>query len=80
MTFPIRRRFFCTPQGYPPCQGLVETYCEKNEETEPSLFSAIPTWNYFHQAIKEQYYHVGSYGDKYIQWTYDGKGIKMCMS
>ena len=24
-----------------------ETYCEKKDETKPSLFSAIPTWNSF---------------------------------
>jgi len=22
-------------------------YCEKKDETKPSLFSAVPTWNYF---------------------------------
>ena len=31
-----------------------ETYCEKKDKTEPSLFSAVPTWNYFRDAIKEQ--------------------------
>jgi hypothetical protein len=46
-----------------------ETYCEKKDEEEPSLFSTIPTWNYFQDAIKEQYYPMGSYEDKYIQWT-----------
>ena len=24
-----------------------ETYCERKDEEEPYLFSAIPTWNYF---------------------------------
>ena len=43
-----------------------ETYCEKKDETEPSLFSTVPTWNSFRDAIKEQYYPVGSYEDKYI--------------
>jgi hypothetical protein len=33
------------------------------------LLSATPTWNSFLDAIKEQYYLVGSYEDKYIQWT-----------
>ena len=35
----------------------------------PSLFLAVPTWNSFWNAIKGQYYPVGSYEDKYIQWT-----------
>ena len=33
------------------------------------MFSVVPTWNSFRDAIKEQYYPVGSYEDKYIQWT-----------
>ena len=33
------------------------------------MFSTIPTWNYFQDSIKGQYYPVGSYEDKYMQWT-----------
>ena len=33
------------------------------------IFSAAPTWNSFRDAIKEQYYLVESYEDKYIKWT-----------
>jgi hypothetical protein len=46
-----------------------ETYCEKNDEEDPSLFSVIPTCNSFQDTIKEQYYPMGIYEDKYIQWT-----------
>ena len=46
-----------------------ETYCEQNDKREPSLFSTAPTWNLFRDDIKEQYYTMGSYEDKYIQWT-----------
>jgi hypothetical protein len=46
-----------------------ETYSEQQGMGEPSLFSAAPTWNYFRDAIKEQYYLMWSYEDKYIQWT-----------
>ena len=46
-----------------------ETYCARKDEEEPSLFSVVPTWNYFRDAIKGQYYPVGSYEDNYIQWT-----------
>jgi hypothetical protein len=28
-----------------------------------------PTWGSFWDAIKEQYYHVGSYKDQYTRWT-----------
>lgn len=46
-----------------------ETYYEYKDEREPSLFSTTPTWNSFQDAIKEQYYPVGFYEDKYIKWT-----------
>ena len=46
-----------------------ETYCEQKNESETSLFSAAPTWNYFQDAIKEQYYPIRSYEYKYMKWT-----------
>ena len=41
-----------------------ETYYEKNDKGEPSLFSVVPNWNYFWDTIKEKYYPLGSYEDK----------------
>ena len=65
-----REKFiFALLKASPHVKDWWETYCEKMDETEPSLFSAVPTWNSFRDAIKEQYYPVGSYEDKYIQWT-----------
>ena len=46
-----------------------ETYCEQKDESTGSLFSTAPTWDSFRNAIKEQYYPVGSYEDKYIKLT-----------
>ena len=60
---------FALLKATPHVKDWCETYCEKNDEREPSLFSAAPTWNYFQYAIKEQYYPLGSYEDKYIHWT-----------
>ena len=57
---------FALLKATPHVKDWWETYCEKKDEIEPSLFSAIPTWNYFRDAIKEQYYPMGSYEDKYI--------------
>ena len=51
-----------------------ETYCEQKDESIGSLFSAKPTWDSFRNAIKEQYYLVGSYEDKYIKWTTPRQG------
>ena len=33
------------------------------------MFSAAPTWNFFQDTIKEHYYPVKSYEDKYIKYT-----------
>jgi hypothetical protein len=41
----------------------------QQEIEEPSLFSVTTTWESFRDAIKEQYYPVGSYDDLYTKWT-----------
>jgi hypothetical protein len=46
-----------------------ETFCEKKETEEPSLFTVTTTWESFRDAIKEQYYPVRSYDDLYTKWT-----------
>jgi hypothetical protein len=46
-----------------------ETFCEQKEIEETSLFSVTTTWESFRDAIKEQYYPVGSYDDLYTKWT-----------
>ena len=33
------------------------------------MFSTIPTWECFVDALKEQYYPIGSYDDQYTRWT-----------
>ena len=63
------RIIFALLKVAPHVKDWWETYWEKQSEGEPSLFWVAPTWNSFRDAIKEQYYPVGSYEDKYIQWT-----------
>jgi hypothetical protein len=46
-----------------------ETFCEQKETEEPSLFTVTVTWESFRDAIKEQYYPVGSYDNLYTKWT-----------
>ena len=60
---------FALLKAAPHVKDWWETHYEKKDETEPSLFSAVPTWNYFWEAVKEQYYPMGSYEDKYIKWN-----------
>ena len=60
---------FALLKAAPHVKDWWETYCEQKDETTGSLFSVAPTWNSFRDAIKEQYYPVGSYEDEYIKWT-----------
>ena len=60
---------FALLKAIPHVKDWWETYCEQKNESTGSLFSAAPTWNSFRDAIKEQYYPVKSYEDKYIKWT-----------
>jgi hypothetical protein len=46
-----------------------ETYCEKRATEEYEIFVIAPAWDSFRDAIKEQYYPVGSYNDQYMRWT-----------
>lgn len=46
-----------------------ETFCEKREAEEPSLFIVMVTWESFKEVMKEQYYRVRSYDDLYTKWN-----------
>jgi hypothetical protein len=46
-----------------------ETFCEKKETEEPSLFIVTATLESFRHVIKEQYYPVRSYDNLYTKWT-----------
>jgi hypothetical protein len=46
-----------------------EIFCVQKETKEPSLFIVAVTWDSFRDAIKEQYYPIGSYDDLYTKWT-----------
>ena len=70
MTFQTRRRLFLHSSKLPP---MLRTGGKPTVRTrtrhKPLCFSAVPTWNSFRDVVKEQYYPMGSYEDKYIQWT-----------
>jgi hypothetical protein len=46
-----------------------DTYFEQRAIEESAIFAVAPKWGSFWDAIKEQYYHVGSYEDQYTRWT-----------
>eukprot|EP00253_Pinus_taeda_P020621 PITA_20621 len=60
---------FSLIKAAPHVKDWWETYCEQKDESTGSLFSATPTGNSFRDAIKEEYYPIGSYEDEYIKWT-----------
>ena len=45
---------FALLKANPHVKDSSEIYCEKKDEGEPSLFSAVPTWNYFWDTFKEK--------------------------
>jgi hypothetical protein len=46
-----------------------ETYWEKSSIEESRIYGAKPTWDFFLDAVKEQYYPVGNYEDQYMRWA-----------
>jgi hypothetical protein len=45
-----------------------ETYFKKIS-IESRMFKVEPTWEYFIDVVKEQYYPIGNYEDQYMRWT-----------
>jgi hypothetical protein len=46
-----------------------ETYWEKSSIEDSRIYGDEPTWDFFVDAVKEQYYHVGNYDEWYMIWT-----------
>jgi len=46
-----------------------DKYYEQRATKKSAIFAVAPTWDSFRDAIKEQYYPVGSYEDQYTRWT-----------
>jgi hypothetical protein len=46
-----------------------ETYWEKISTEESGIYGVEPTWDFFVDVVKEQYYPVGNYEDQYMRWT-----------
>jgi hypothetical protein len=60
---------FALLKVFPHVKYWWETFYEKKEIEEPSLFIVALTWASFRDDIKEQYYLVGSYDDMYTIWN-----------
>jgi hypothetical protein len=46
-----------------------ETYWEKSYTEDSGIYGVDPTWYFFLDVVKEQYYPVGNYEDQYMRWT-----------
>ena len=51
--FDMEKNIFSLLKSSPHVKDWWETYYEKKEDTEPYMFSAVPTWNSFRDAVKE---------------------------
>jgi hypothetical protein len=60
---------FALLKALPHVKHWWETYREQNSTEESGIFGVEPTWDFFMDAVKEQYYPVGNYDDQYMRWT-----------
>jgi hypothetical protein len=60
---------FALLKSLPHVKHWWETYWEQSSTEESGIYGADPTWDFFMDAVKEQYYPVGNYEDQYMRWT-----------
>jgi hypothetical protein len=46
-----------------------ENYLEHSSIEESEIYVVDPTWDFFVDVVKEQYYPIGNYEDQYMRWT-----------
>jgi len=61
--------FFPLLKVVPHVKDWWETYCKKNTINGFEIFGAELTWEYFMEALKEKYYVINNYDDRYTIWT-----------
>jgi hypothetical protein len=60
---------FALLKALPHVKHWWETYWEKISTKESGIYGVEPTWDFFVDAVKEQYDIVGNYEDQYMIWT-----------
>jgi hypothetical protein len=60
---------FALLKALPHVKHWWETYWEKSSTEESGIYGVEPTWDFFVDAVKEQYYPVDNYEDQYMRWT-----------
>ena len=72
---------FSLLKAAPHVKDWWETYCERNDEDEPSLFSVVPNWNSFQMPQRDNIIWWGATRTSTCNGLRCGnKEIKMCMS
>ena len=68
--FSYRERItFTLLKYFPHVKHWWKTYWEQSSTEESEIYGADPTWDFFVDVVKEQYYPVGNYEDQYKRWT-----------
>jgi len=60
---------FTLLKALPHVKHWWETYWEQSSTEESRIYQADPTWYFFVDVVKEQYYPIGNYEDQYMRWT-----------
>jgi hypothetical protein len=60
---------FALLKALPHVKHWWETYWEQSSTEDSGIYGAEPTWEFFVDAVKEQYYPVGNYEEQYMRWT-----------
>jgi hypothetical protein len=60
---------FSLLKAHPHVKHWWETYWEKISIEESRIYGDEPTWDFFVDVLKEQYYPVGNYEYQYMIWT-----------
>jgi hypothetical protein len=60
---------FALLKSLPHIKHWWETYWEQSSTEESGIYGAEPTWDFFVDAVKEEYYPIGNYKDQYMRWT-----------
>ena len=60
---------FTILKALPHVKHCWETYWDKSSTEEFGIYGVEPTWYFFVDAVKEQYYPAGNYEDQCMRWT-----------
>ena len=60
---------FSLLKDLPHVKHWQETYWEQISTEDSGIYGVDPTWYFFVDAVKAQYYPIGNYEEQYMRWT-----------